>query len=528
MRLIVALLCDADFVKAVLLTMLIMLTSLVLPGTAADSGPNGVTVEDANGVNMFIPAGLLEAEIGDAHIHFEIDLGRIRSRYVDFLKSATDCLGLDSAIRGGLASQVNGQSHVVLDRIDNLMHIANTGTLENEGNIEKRSFIMSAVQFLFGGINTYKISKLQDEVKRAKNAEHEAIITTIRAENHHIRDNEVNIAALAKFANSTNSRVDQMAFDLHAASVANGINSRWHQIVEAIEDAFTKGLAGKVSVAFFTYDMLVEATGELKKQLGEKSPGASLVDLSTIWQMPAMLAPRGKGKADSFIHIPVVDTGRSSVLYKHLPVPWVEAGKVWTLDGGAEYIAIDKWDASFYTLSKEDLEACSKTVSSHYFCRTPPLLRKCRQKSCLASLFYDDQEGIRKSCMLTKIDDEISYAESINGSAVLMFSESSIKGDIFCGNETGSIWTRGFKVVNLPAACELRTSDFNFRSMFEIETTLEHNLTAKVVNASRVMAEMEDMQEVAFHLKASSVPLVDIDEEVEKARAATQPSSLLI
>ncbi len=181
---------------------------------------------------------------------------------------------------------------------------------------------------------------------------------------------------------------------------------------------------------------------------------------TVLYQLPVSFVMR-EGVVRVFVHVPVIKRKLEFFQHRSTPIVLKEGSEtvIMELDGeepGA-MLAVDRDNTVFAVLSPPEVDDCIR-VDRAFFCAIK-VLRRDFHKSCIAALFVNSHEGIRRHCT-PRISDRTAFAFRLKDTAHLYSMEvTSIA--IKCSNGSRrSMSLQGHRQVRIEDGCQLSGPEF--------------------------------------------------------------------
>ena len=139
------------------------------------------------------------------------------------------------------------------------------------------------------------------------------------------------------------------------------------------------------------------------------------------------------GEIISLLHIPIykIQTELSAYQYLNIPLTTSDNDTAITIQPQNSILAINLQNELFIELSNFDLQHKCKRLKEKYFCEQKAVLKRPQQKTCLTSLFRQNNDEISKTCaiQISTIEEKVLQ---LNTTTFLIYTKNEKQIYITC------------------------------------------------------------------------------------------------
>jgi hypothetical protein len=290
--------------------------------------------------------------------------------------------------------------------------------------------------------------------------------------------------------------------------------SAWARGLEALQN-------GKLHPALIDHKKLKTPLRNLEEKA--KASGRRLLhdDANAIFNSPVSYLATDKGIIILIVHISLIDHELMD-LYEYRPTPVKFRNLYLEVTTTNKILAFDKRGQQGKEMSHHELLLChTKDLHSGkiFVCPEANLFRNDIRKSCLGSLFFNDQTAIeeRRDHILSKRPIEEIRQLDQNELLAFMHEETAITER--CSNGTNFLQVKeGLTKLRTKPGCTVVTREFAFRSVMDIneeEKFIRHEVRTTKLDFLKTKTDAE-IHEAIESMSALKLPETIQTDEIEK------------
>ena len=273
--------------------------------------------------------------------------------------------------------------------------------------------------------------------------------------------NAANMEALARIVHKNDEMISNDLRELHlsqntdwAIQVAQQQTYMMEQVLEAVLDKRVHPL--------LLAQINLNATAEKVKRLAAKRGLAPMASYASDWlQHQASFVATDDG-FDVYLHVPLMATDQSLILYRHLPVP-VPVNNEFSvqIDSEYEYLAVSPDHRLFRAMHESDLDSCVK-YGRYFACHSGNVLYKAESVKdteraydfsiCSFALYTQDLEAALKHCKRT-ITPSADTIVQVSATRFVLASKTPHTGFKVCGGKRSSFHVARMSQVEIEHGC---------------------------------------------------------------------------
>ena len=315
----------------------------------------------------------------------------------------------------------------------------------------------------------YQLKKLEknDEILIENIRKNEARIE-LNAEAIRIFNN-----TLRSFRNDTETSIKTLqAFDLWQASMGLVFDE-----MDRVAAGFEALTLDNFSPYLIEPSKLEEMINRMKNKVANYGYKILLAQGYDLFKYPVSHILWSDGTIEIFIHLPIVKTSETLMLYERLPFHWeIDNDSKYVLQPTEEekYLAVSQDHAVFQVLREDDIDHC-REEHDMLFCHGGYSLDKRQSAHCLTALFRSDMEEARDLCKFQFVERRNELIAS-SGTQYYLFLTENTEIHVYCpGEAPDSVFMEGKVSVKAKPGCRYTTPYHVFDGLLDLRgnTTIE-------------------------------------------------------
>ena len=237
--------------------------------------------------------------------------------------------------------------------------------------------------------------------------------------------------------------------------------------------------------------------------------------IRNIWDIQqlgtSMAYDRDNKKMYIIAHIPILKNSEVLNLYGYKNIPIILNNTILKITTKEKFLALDMPETQFQTF--ETLDDCQK-YRELYICSNTIMYKK-KAPSCLASIYFGQNDAIKKNCQIEIIDD-ISTIDKINASHYVITTSDAMDLTLSCQNGNPSKTSiQGSHLMKLGKNCMATSEIFSVsRPAAELGLTAEAKLFHCPITLMEWLHSAND-EDTAKHLELAKEILKEVGQPVQ-------------
>lgn len=471
-------------------------------------------LDEVTVTSSFRRLGSFGTGLSYAHIHGTINFLNLRQAHREVLRVMDDRLRTSaSKEESTLLEALRPQLDIATKTIDDLEVLF----FGSPSHRQKRQLFLGmavALGLVSAGTSIYtttQVSRLHHEISSltsdvqhiAHVLEHEAQVVNRLTANMNTVSKTCQLV-LGRLLQEEN-RLNMLTGVLGLTAIVSNFNAElaaWARGLEALQ-------TGKLHPALIDHKKLKNALHNIEEKA--KASGRRLLhdQANAIFNAPVSYLATDKGMIILIAHIPLIDHELMD-LYEYRPTPVKVRNLYLEITTSNKILAFDKRGQQGKELSHHELLQChSEDLHSGkiFICPEANLFQNGIRKSCLGSLFFNDQKLIEEKCdhLLSKRTHE--KIQQLDQNELLAFMPEETTVTERCSNGTNFLQIKeGLTKLRTKPGCSVTTRDFTFRSLIDInheENFIQHEIRTTKLSflESKTDSEIHQAIEAISNLK---------------------------
>lgn len=446
-------------------------------GTLYSPSVYGHLISPLNLSDVIHQSTILEEIIGDLDSTFK--------HYLFTMENLSDNMTMNHKLKYSASLRYYAAENSSFDNYADYYEIAQRNTMKvqtlsqlliknaepEQGHRQKRSImavlsgIANVISLGASVVNRLSISKLQDAFFR-QDSTIKIIGNVVKATAMHVNENRNKILELQNKTQLLTQEISLMQKHTYIRDLASQIKDlivAQRELVSNLEFNVNSLLHGQLPLTLFQMDHLQEAFMEFRT-IAETHNLHTLTDNS----FEIINSPHSLVFKDQVLyvisHVLLHDNNKFAVFqyinFLH-KLNFNNTEMVVQVKDDHTYLALDRAGGSFIALKERDMEECViKDAYSLYFCPQLTIATKNNHRSCIASLFHQNEKDILEFCDLDLVKED-SLVKQISHTGYRVYTKEELKSTVQCKGETS--WTqfpKGISDLELPPGCTISTSNF--------------------------------------------------------------------
>ena len=220
--------------------------------------------------------------------------------------------------------------------------------------------------------------------------------------------------------------------------------------ISNIEIALYGLLQGRLSPSLLSTNSLIQTLNKLRNRLIKEGYTLGLEDTTDVIQSKSSFVSYEGGNICIIMHLPIFRTQTELSVYEYLDIPITTSHNKTAIiiQPNKPILAINLQNGLFVELSKHELKHDCQRIKAKYFCSNNAILTRPGAKSCLSSLFKQNDLDIQQNCNMKTS----SFSEKIiqlNSTTFLIYTRNESQLYVTCKKHEEKIFEKQFVTNNV-------------------------------------------------------------------------------
>ena len=205
--------------------------------------------------------------------------------------------------------------------------------------------------------------------------------------------------------------------------------------ISNIEIALYGLLQGRLSPSLLSTNSLIQTLNKLRNRLIKEGYTLGLEDTTDVIQSKSSFVSYEGGNICIISHLPIFRTQTELSVYEYLDIPITTSHNknAIIIQPNKPILAINLQNGLFVELSKHELKHDCQRIKAKYFCSNNAILTRPGAKSCLSSLFKQNDLDIQQNCNM-KTSSASEKIIQLNSTTFLIYTRNESQLYVTCKN----------------------------------------------------------------------------------------------